>query len=132
MRPADRPDVSRVDHFLSLLTSWPMTPPTTAPPTVPIALPPVRTAPPTAPAPAPIAVLVLRRHAGAATNPINATAEIAVRIQLCIVFIEQLRIVNFWCCHAGFQLAEAHLRAIKANILRPARLDIALFITDRA
>src|SRR5205085_3514379 len=41
-------------HFFP--TSCPITPPITAPPTVPMPLPPVRTAPPTAPAPAPIAV----------------------------------------------------------------------------
>ena len=35
-----------------------MTPPTAAPPTVPIGLPPVNTAPATAPAPAPIAVFL--------------------------------------------------------------------------
>lgn len=41
-----------------LLISWPITPPTAAPPTVPKALPPVRTAPPTAPTPAPMAVFL--------------------------------------------------------------------------
>lgn len=40
------------------LASCPTTPPTAAPPTVPIVLPPVRTAPPTAPTPAPIAVFL--------------------------------------------------------------------------
>src|SRR6185369_3046658 len=40
-----------------LVPTWlPITPPIAAPPTVPMALPPVRTAPPTAPMPAPTAV----------------------------------------------------------------------------
>jgi hypothetical protein len=41
-----------------LRISWPITPPTAAPPTVPRALPFVNAAPPTAPMPAPIAVFL--------------------------------------------------------------------------
>jgi hypothetical protein len=41
-----------------LFTSWPITPPTAAPPKVPAVLPPVKMAPPIAPAPAPIAVFL--------------------------------------------------------------------------
>src|SRR6185369_7745797 len=46
----------RGGYRLSLPIWLPITPPTAAPPTVPMALPPVRTAPPTAPMPAPTAV----------------------------------------------------------------------------
>jgi len=47
-------------YFLSLPTWFPITPPTAAPPTVPIKPPPVSTAPAAAPTPAPIAVLFSR------------------------------------------------------------------------
>src|SRR3970282_853186 len=46
----------RTRYFLSLLVSWPTTPPTAAPPIVPAVLPPVRTLPATPPTAAPIAV----------------------------------------------------------------------------
>lgn len=45
-----------VSYYLGLSTSWPMIPPTAAPPTVPNALPPVSAAPPTPPIAEPIAV----------------------------------------------------------------------------
>jgi hypothetical protein len=48
-----------VTHYLPI--SWPITPPTAAPPAVPIPLPPVSIAPLTAPMPAPMAVFLSRR-----------------------------------------------------------------------
>src|SRR3982751_1907126 len=45
-------------YRFGLLTSWPITPPTAAPPTVPSALPPLRAEPATPPTPAPIAVFL--------------------------------------------------------------------------
>ena len=60
-------------YFFLVLIWLPMTPPTAAPPTVPSALPPVRTAPPTAPMPAPIAVFLSRVDMLLqALKPINA------------------------------------------------------------
>ena len=61
------------------------------PPTVPIALPPVRTALPAASAPAPIAVFLSCVDTPTQTaNPISATAEIGLSVQLYIGFINCL------------------------------------------
>ena len=76
------------DHLLGLLISWPMTPPTAAPPTVPTALPPVKAEPPTAPTPAPIAVFLSCADIPAhPPKPSSITAATALNINLCIVFM---------------------------------------------
>src|SRR5271165_2346333 len=63
-----------------------MTPPTTAPPTVPTALPPVNTAPPTAPAPAPTAVSSSR--VDMPPQPANARTVMLVTIATRTVALE--------------------------------------------
>ena len=74
-------------YYLSLPTWLPMRPPTAAPPTVPIALPPVSTAPPTAPTPAPIAVLLSRADIDSQPpRPSSTTAAIVLTANLFIVF----------------------------------------------
>src|SRR3546814_1275800 len=74
-----------------LPASWPTTPPTAAPPTVPSALPPVNMAPPTAPTPAPIAVLLpcldMPLHADKLVNTASARALAAIRL---VVFMKTL------------------------------------------
>src|SRR3546814_13048963 len=74
-----------------LPASWPTTPPTAAPPTVPSALPPVNMAPPTAPTPAPIAVLLpcldMPLHADKLVNTASARALAALRL---VVFMKTL------------------------------------------
>src|SRR3989304_524260 len=75
-----------------------MMPPTAAPPTVPAALPPVRTEPPTAPTPAPIAVLLscadIPEQPPKPNSTVNAAAFTA---NLFIVFILNTSVLNIRC-----------------------------------
>src|SRR5512139_1672513 len=85
-----------------------MTPPTTAPPTVPTALPPVRTAPPTAPAPAPMAVFLSCCDIPAQpASPSNVAAAAALTTHVCIDFIWRflVRSVDCGCLARGTRLA---------------------------
>ena len=83
----------RTRYFLSLLVSWPTTPPITAPPTVPAVLPPVRMLPATPPTPAPIAVSFCCGVMVPQPPSINVVT-IALTENRCIAFIENTSLLN--------------------------------------